>query len=179
MSKAISSVTPTVIKSFYPSNTFLKGKEYYAAQRVVNVRISNASAIESHIHAKVQGTKLYTVSIRVRVSKHSIDVYDDCSCPMMHTCKHSVATLLQAIDKHAGTKTDIVEDPRVSHWLSELQSAMTESSNGPAPVDESYGLYYVLSKVAGGSHQLGVEPLLIRHLKAGGLGASKHYSATA
>ena len=43
-----------------------------------------------------------------------------------------------------------------------------EKSVATVPIDETYGLYYILSKLMGKTHQLGVAPLLVRRLKAGG-----------
>lgn len=194
MSNVLSSLTKSGIKSAYPSATHHKGKAYYAAQRVIDLHITHTSAAESLIKAQVQGTTLYTVSIRIQNTKHTIRLDGDCSCPLKHDCKHVVAALLQAVDHNASfiaktknnviplsqkAKPDIIDDPRVTHWLSQLQRVITEQSAAPVPVDETYGLYYVLSKITSESHQLGVEPLLIRRLKTGGLGASKPYSETA
>lgn len=194
MSNALSALTKAGIKSAYKSATFHKGKNYYAAQQVVDLHMSHPSITESLINAQVQGTILYTVSMRIQNTKHTIHLHGECSCPLKQNCKHIVATLLQAVDHQAlfvaettsnvtpfdsKGKPDIIDDPRVNRWLSQLQDAMTETSAAPVPIDEGHGLYYVLSKIAGESHQLGVEPLLTRHLKTGGLGASKQYSETA
>lgn len=194
MSNALSALTKSGIKSAYTSATHHKGKAYYADQCVIDLRITHASTVESLIKAQVQGTTLYTVSIRIQDTKHSIRLEGDCSCPLQHDCEHIVATLLQALDHNAlilaATKSNVVpfaqkarpdstDDPRVTHWLRQLQHVMAEKPAVPIPIDETYGLYYVLSSIPGESHQLGVEPLLVRRLKAGGLGSSKSYSQTA
>ena len=194
MSNVLSTLTKSAIKSAYTSVTHHKGKSYYAAHRVVDLHITHPSTAESLINAQVQGTTLYTVSIRIVDTKHVIRLEGDCSCPLQRDCKHIVATLLQAVDHNASisavtknnvipfsqkAKSDITDDPRVTHWLRQLQHAMAETSAAPVPIDETYGLYYVLSKIVGETHQLGVEPLLVRRLKAGGLGTPKPYSETA
>ncbi len=193
MSNAISVLTKSGIKSAYNSSTYHKGKGYHAARYVVDLHIAHISTTESLVKARVQGTTLYSVSIGIKNTKHAIHLDGECSCPLKKNCKHIVATLLQAMEHQASVvnemknnvipfdskmKPDTIDDPRVNGWLRQLQHAMTEMSLAPTAVDETHGLYYVLSNIAGESHQLGVEPLLIRHLKAGGLGASKKYSET-
>jgi len=194
MSNVLSTLTKSAIKSAYTSATHHKGKNYYAAHRVVDLHITHQSTAESLINAQVQGTTLYAVSIRIVDIKHVIRLEGDCSCPLQRDCKHIVAALLQAVDHNSSfiattksnvipfsqkAKPDIVDDPRVTHWLRQLQHVMDERSSSPVPIDEAYGLYYVLSKIVGETHQLGVEPLLVRRLKAGGLGTPKPYSETA
>ncbi|MCX7118422.1 MAG: SNF2-related protein [Legionellales bacterium] len=194
MSNVLSTLTNSAIKSAYTSATHHKGKSYYAAHRVVDLHITHPSTSESLVNAQVQGTTLYTVSIRIADTKHVIRLEGDCSCPLQRDCKHIVAALLQAVDHNASisavtksnvipfsqkAKPDITDDPRVTHWLRQLQHVMASKSAAPVPIDETYGLYYVLSKIVGETHQLGVEPLLVRRLKAGGLGTPKPYSETA
>jgi hypothetical protein len=191
---AISALTKLGIKSAYTLATFHKGKNYYEAHQVVELDVSHTSSTESVIHAQVQGTTRYTVSIQISNTKHAIHLNGKCSCPLRQNCKHIVAVLLQTVDHQtlfvAETKNNVAvldsqeqakktDDPRVHHWLNQLKHAMTEMSSEPPAVDTTYGLYYVLSKIAGQAHQLGVEPLIIRRLKAGGLGSSKSYSETA
>ncbi len=194
MSNALSVLTKSGIKSAYNSATYHKGMSYYEARRVVDIHISHISTTESIIQAHVNGTRLYSVSMRIQNTKHTIHLHGKCSCPLRDDCKHIVATLLQAVDQNTSffsetknnimpivpkAKTEITDDPRVNRWLNQLQRVMAEQSAAPIPVDETYGLYYVLSKIANEPHQLGIEPLLTRRLKAGGLGASKQYSETA
>ena len=195
MSNVLSVLTKSGVRSAYTAATYRKGKDYYEAQRVVDIHISHLSTTESIIQAQVKGSRLYTVSMRIQNTRHSIHLRGDCSCPVQHDCKHVVATLLQAVDHPQASfvseakdnvipftpkaKLEAADDPHINRWLNQLQRAMDEKSAAPTPVDETQSLYYVLSKITGGSHQLGVEPLLTRRLKAGGLGASKQYSETA
>ena len=156
MSNVLSALTKSAIKSAYTSATHHKGKGYYAAHRVVDLHITHPSTAESLINAQVQGTTLYTVSVRILDTKHVIRLEGDCSCPLQHDCKHIVAALLQAVDHNtsfiAATKSnviplsqkikpDITDDPRVTHWLRQLQHVMTEKSAAHVPIEETYGLY--------------------------------------
>lgn len=194
MSNALSAVTKSGIKSAYASADYRKGEGYYSAQRVVDIQISHPTATESLVQAHVMGTALYAVSVRIQATRHAITLSAKCSCPLNRDCKHIVATLLKAVH-HAslatGTNSNVVQfipkatapnhndDPRVTNWLSQLQSAMDEKSRPPEAVDETHGLYYILSKMLNNAHQIGLELLLVRRLKAGGLGGTKKYSETA
>ena len=72
-----------------------------SSKQVVDLNISHTSTTESLIHAKVQGTTLYTVSMRIQDRKHTTHLQGECSCPLKQNCKHIVATLLQAVDHQA------------------------------------------------------------------------------
>jgi SNF2 family DNA or RNA helicase len=194
MPNPISEITEAGLQSFYKrNNTFTKGKAYYKARCVTNLQIVHLSENHSSIQAQVHSTNLYKVLIELKNTKHTIKLRSQCSCPLQSHCKHIVAVLLQAIDDKQAIKattntisaTGVISQPNnsdqqdIQRWLKQLQHAITVTSVTPAITDESHGLYYVLVKIAHDQWQIGVEPLLIRRLKTGGLGAAKKYSPTA
>lgn len=194
MSNVLSVLTKSGIKLAYNASTYHKGKVYYEARYVSDVRMSAVSETQGMIEARVKGTKLYTVSVRIESTQNSVHLSSKCSCPLEQNCKHVVASLLQAIDEHAlmllRSKNNVIEfapkasaqmtdDPKVNRWLNQLQQVIAAKSAAPVAVDETYGLYYILSNVISEPHQLGLELLLIRRLKTGELGSSKPYSENA
>jgi superfamily II DNA or RNA helicase len=181
------------IKTAFSPQNYLNGRNYFRGHRVSAIQLSHPSTTESIIEAMVQGREPYTVRIRLHDTKHTVHIYGRCSCPMQVDCKHVVATLLQAIEQVSSvaskpshqpilpnpTTITTIEDPKLKQWLNQLQAAMAQKDKPIAHVDPTYGLYYVLSRASSLSTQLKVELVLIRRLKAGGLGAPKSFSLTA
>ena len=195
MSTVLDFIAKCGIKSAFSKKNYLKGRQYFQANRVSEVQLSHPSNQESLIDAMVEGTRPYQVRIRLHDTKHNIHIQGACSCPMKQECKHVVATLLQAIEEVSLTaasnsrtqpasskpavKPEAIDDPNLKHWLAQLQVAMAMKEKPVEPVDNTYGLYYIFSKLPNQSAQLKIDLLLVRRLKIGGLGAPKSFSKTA
>ena len=186
MSNILDTITKSAVKSAYSLSAHHQGCTYHAEHRVFDMELTHPSVKETLIDAKVSGTKQYTTSMRILDNKRYIKLEGKCSCPLERDCKHIVATLLHALDLNESMtanqpKANEIpkESPYVNQWLRQLRETMAMTSPALADqIDETYGLYYILSQISGKPYQLCVKPVLIRRLKTGGLGSEKKYSYT-
>ncbi len=184
----LNSINIHKLKSAFPPAFYKRGHNYYLQGRVNNIKLTHKSNKAEVISATVNGSKSYQVVVEILGPINKIHIRGVCSCPIMMNCKHVVATLLEVITRSPGDDDSsqiipfptIKQDPRVDHWLHELNRSLTPEEAYINSVDETYGLFYLIStpshrRLAG----LEVKLSLVRRLKSGILGAPKTFSQTA
>lgn len=153
---------------------FQKGREYLTEGRVRDAKIIDQSSEKIRLNAQVLGSKPYAIDLIFSLSTKNQILFDgSCTCPMHYYCKHIAAGILNYIEyflsKHKGNREIPYE---LRYWL-ERQAQQTEKA---PEQDRSYGLYYRLRLIKHLETKLTIEPLLYRHLKAGGLGGQKSFN---
>ncbi|MDP2449896.1 MAG: DEAD/DEAH box helicase [Polaromonas sp.] len=93
-----------------PPATFERGLEVLRNQQVLECTLTGAGSQEWAINGAVQGSKseIYDLSVTLEVTGDGQIVFfdADCSCPVGHNCKHSVALTLRAAYKSGGMRRD-------------------------------------------------------------------------
>ncbi|MEO8022573.1 DEAD/DEAH box helicase [Polaromonas sp.] len=101
---------PQSLAQQVPSATFARGLEVLRNQQVLECVLTGAGRHEWTIDGAVQGSKyeVYGVSATLEVGDEGQIVFFDaqCSCPVSHNCKHSVALTLRAAYKSGGMRPD-------------------------------------------------------------------------
>ncbi len=85
------------IYDYFSRSAFEKGHAYQAQGRVAALEVSDDL---KHVRAQVSGgqSRPYRVDIQLKFAGDQLsDLDGDCSCPMVHNCKHVAATLLEAL----------------------------------------------------------------------------------
>lgn len=177
------------IKSYFSSVVYEKGKKYFLQQRVSDLEIVYDDDI-TYVHSSVQGKKRYKIRIDVTKKAHKFHLFSTCSCPVQYNCKHAVATLLMCIKNQAQTgsmtralspNVKMQKDPKLTTWLAQIRNACAKETKQSieSQIDKTYSLFYLLKSGKYPPASLKIQLLLIRQLKAGGLGAAKSFSNTA
>ena len=87
--------------------TFMRGREVYLSQKVLDYTLSPSSSSEWNIEGRVQGSgrEVYDTAVTLEVSPDGeVQFFSgSCSCPVGYDCKHSVAMALKAAYKSANT----------------------------------------------------------------------------
>ncbi|MCS5709111.1 DEAD/DEAH box helicase [Candidatus Berkiella cookevillensis] len=177
------------IRSYFSSVVYEKGKKYFLQQRVSDLEIVSDDDI-TRVHSTVQGKELYKTRIDVTKKSYKLHLFSTCSCPVQYNCKHAVATLLMCIKNQAQTRSmtrallpnvQMPKDPKLTTWLEQIRNACAKETKQSieSQIDKSYSLFYLLKPSQYPPASLKVELILIRQLKAGGLGATKYFSNTA
>lgn len=84
--KKITFKIPDDIHNYFNSKVWKKAYEIYRNHQIISIYAKN----EKEIVAKVQGTALYTVLIKLENNK----IIMDCNCPYWDNCKHEAAVLI-------------------------------------------------------------------------------------
>ena len=86
--------------------TYEQGLGVYRNQLVLDYALSAVNSQEWSLAGAVQGSgrEIYDVSVTVEASPQGEVTYfnGDCSCPVRHDCKHSVALAIKAAAKSGG-----------------------------------------------------------------------------
>ncbi|MCX7114684.1 MAG: DEAD/DEAH box helicase [Gammaproteobacteria bacterium] len=164
------------IKNYFSTDVFHRGMTYFEDETVENINVQhNNHYIE--IAAIVKGSKKYKVVVYFQKKHDALTMRADCSCPFDSYCKHIVAAILQAKHVTASKKTpdqSNAADLAAHQWLQSLEKTLGVVSE-PEKIDTTYGLYFLVS--ISKKWVCFVEPVLLRQLKSGKLGAQKrmHY----
>jgi superfamily II DNA or RNA helicase len=106
----------------FASEVFRRGMGYAESGQVESVSISKFTPKELRIHAVVEGSERYAVSIKLKVNKFGINESCTCSCPYGSSCKHAAATLCEFFD---------------ATWSARLLAYVKAGEEGGMPVRES------------------------------------------
>lgn len=106
------------------SDIFRRGEKYYKNKRVTLINIE-----VDKIEAEVAGTTPY----RVTVQEIGENLYSSCTCPYWTTCKHVVATLLEAQEWYDENADELLRSRIHPPWQKFFEKTLgTESSpKGP------------------------------------------------
>lgn len=170
-------------KTFTPP-VYKRALNYLQEEKVLDCNATRLNDNQVKLVSVVKGSydNDYITQIDLeKKSDKSLRINALCGCPVGVNCKHILATILHYMSTETEDekpKEDVVPD-YLHNWMHRIQDTQQEYSSTPT-LDTTYGLYFSLKKYTGNpTSHLMIEPLLIRHLKAGGLGASKNYSLTA
>lgn len=170
-------------KVFSPT-VYKRALNYFHDDKVLDCQVTKLDEMHLKLVSVVKGSydNDYITNINFEKNgENGIRINALCGCPVGVNCKHILATILHYMStetEDAKPKDDVLPD-YLHNWMHRIQHTQEESTLVPT-LDTTYGLYFSLKKytVSPTSHLI-IEPLLIRHLKAGGFGASKSYSLTA
>lgn len=188
-------LTPEKVRPHFNNTYYHRGVGYYQEDRVhdLNIEVEKNSEI---ITACVEGEggNHYQVIIELSGEPDKIYFQSKCTCPIGNKCKHTVATLLTAIEEHEFMPDEADDDniferskalpqnSQIDSWLNNLKSIIKEEKQPIKPViDETYSLRYIFynSNYSYNNSELNLKLQLVRQLKSGGLGAPKDFSSTA
>lgn len=193
----IDKLSPHDLPSFFSSENYRRGMEYYNDGQVQRIKLSGTSSEElMQIRGWVKGRGSMPYEVHIDLVYYEDDEKDpffiesECSCPVGFDCKHVVATLLQTITfrrEHAVkngsnliSKADEY-DRLLVRWMDQFEQELDAAEQVPE-IDTSYELHFMLTNIAQANkaEYCLIEPKLLRRLKSGGLGAEKrcHFHGT-
>jgi superfamily II DNA or RNA helicase len=146
---------------FFPS-TYINGRNYYAAGRVLNLGIVDKGELFVQLSASVRGRDVipYKQNIRLTWRNNRLaSISGNCTCPVGHDCKHIVAVCLmyQFSQQNVATKASCLD------WLDSFDKTKDQEEQ---PQDF---IVYTLSHSHTQNQQISVELAMSRPKKAGGL----------
>lgn len=175
------------LKKYFNHRTFSRGQHYQKQKRVKALTINSEKNI---ITARVIGSDddPYTVEIELISNKNNqTEFHGDCSCPVGYNCKHTVATLLEALSQNFSLQKQVnfsaLSIPQTNRavlsWLTQIKQTCAASPIVAKKTDESYQVLYVLKIQKRGDYLTTyVECCLVRKLKKGGYGKSQRLNLT-
>ena len=114
-------LNPASLAAQVSAATYERGLGVYRNQLVLDYALTAVNSQEWSLAGSVQGSgrEIYDVSVTVEASPQGEVTYfnGDCSCPVGHDCKHSVALAIKAAYKSGGfwtASTPAAEDERLS-----------------------------------------------------------------
>lgn len=102
------------VSKIFSRKDFSRGQDYYRRGQVQNIRVSQSDET-NEITCRVQGSKLYSVMIRIK----NDEISAHCTCPQFaekRICKHIAAAMLACADLRE-EKLPIDSDPRAKKML--------------------------------------------------------------
>lgn len=191
-------LTPERIRPLFHNTYYHRGVAYYQEDRVHDLDIeikTNSEIITACVEG--EGGNHYQVVIELNGKAEIVNIKSKCTCPIGNNCKHTVATLLTAIEDYEFMISEPEDDDHddfaeqflwqtapsqnspIDAWLKDLKSIIKEEKQPVKPIfDESYSLRYIFYCTSYSNSELHLKTQLVRNLKAGGLGASKDFSST-
>lgn len=170
------------MNNLFDSTTISRGRSYFNSGRVEKLSLRYSSdPIEANIKATVRGSRVYKVDIDVlEYGEGGAEVLSDCSCPIGYGCKHVVAALFEAM--HSNTPAPKIQpsfdDAKSLEWIKLLDEGVKSALKTPE-FDPGYELHFIFdNSLLSVMHSCVIQPVLLRRLKSGGLGASKRMSSS-
>ncbi|MBN1481914.1 serine/threonine protein kinase [candidate division KSB1 bacterium] len=110
------------------SDIFRRGEKYYKNKRVTLINIEL-----DKIEAEVEGT---TMSYHVNIQEIGENLYSSCTCPYWTTCKHVVATLLEAKDWYEENADDLLSSRTRPPWKKFFEKMLGTDSSFKGPIQQ-------------------------------------------
>ena len=174
-----------VLELFFTANEIARGKAYYSAGRVSNVRVE-AGDYGYDLTAMVQGSDFvpYKQDITIFVGDDSevwedVDIEGECTCPVGFNCKHVAAVLFSAEKKILPAGNSIAaqrKEGSFDQWLQKTVASKRQLDGQTTEPSNQLVVYELhISTFNQPENQLSVQVVKTRSLKSGEL--SKAQSA--
>lgn len=186
--------TDTDLQRAFPSAYLKRGRDYQSSGRVRALKINDDGR---HLAATVQGgaKRPYRTDIALtRTRKGAVRIEGSCSCPMVYNCKHVVATLLEALERHEPEDSEEALDAfepapaafapapdpalnyAVKNWLDGVARAAHGAKPASAPDTPEKLLYLLKLERLAYTTRAMLEIVLVRPRKGGGYGKAERWS---
>ncbi|MEN3068688.1 DEAD/DEAH box helicase [Uliginosibacterium sediminicola] len=130
--------SPDDLRKWLDEQTLAKAAAYARA-------VSQLHVSDYEVSALVQGSapRPYTVRVVFHPGRRGIIASMHCTCPLVTSCKHCAATMIEAIRQRSETR--VLPDPRVLAWVKDLRGLVDVPAKKAVVNRQREQLFYVLS----------------------------------
>jgi len=154
-----------VIRTECSNSSYQRGKSYFDARRVTELRIEQEQPYSVAISSRVKGSHAtpykQLIAIRWQADYKLAAIAGRCSCPIGYNCKHVAAACLE-YQRHLQKQAAEVADMACFDWLESLDEEEAED------IDPGREFLAYLLKPVSGRQELSVDFVITKPKKNGG-----------